>query len=82
MASSGLKKMLDLIILYTLKSVSENVYLLILFLDAKINVFVFVMACNMPRQMLLPIGCGRCYNHQYYYFLFRQMLLPLGCGRC
>ena len=32
MASSGLKKMLDLIILYTLKSVSENVYLVILFL--------------------------------------------------
>ena len=58
MASSDLKKMLDLIILYTLKSVSENVYLIIFLFDAKIN--VFVMACNMPGQMLLPIGCGRC----------------------
>ena len=30
MASSGLKKVLDLIILYTLKSVSENVYLILI----------------------------------------------------
>ena len=59
MASSGLKKMLDLIILCTLKSVSENVYLLILFLDAKVHVLLY-NGMNMPRQMLLPIGCGRC----------------------
>ena len=51
--------MLDFIILYTLKSVSENVYLLILFLMPK-SMFCFVMAYNMPRQMLLPIGWGRC----------------------
>ena len=35
MASSGLKKMLDLIIIYTHKSVSENVCLVILLLDTK-----------------------------------------------
>ena len=60
MASSGLKKMLDLIILYTLKSVSENVYLIILFFDTQINVLFFIVACDIPRQMLLPVGCGRC----------------------
>ena len=37
MASSGLKKMLDFIILYTLKSVSENIYPVILLFDTKIN---------------------------------------------
>ena len=58
MASSGLKKMLNLIILYTLKSVSENVYLIICFVMPK-SMFCFVMACNMPRKMVLPIGCGR-----------------------
>ena len=36
-ASSGLKKMLDFIILYTLKSVSENGCPVILFLDTKNN---------------------------------------------
>ena len=41
MASSGLKKMLDLLILYTLKSVSENVYLVILFFDTKINIMSY-----------------------------------------
>ena len=43
MVSSGLKKMLDLIILYTLESVSENVYLIILFFffDTKINVMSY-----------------------------------------
>ena len=35
MASSGLKKMLDLIILYTLKSVSENVFPYNFVFDAK-----------------------------------------------
>ena len=41
MASSGLKKMLDHIILYTLKSVSENVYLIILFFDTKTNIISY-----------------------------------------
>ena len=41
MASSGLKKMLDFIILYTLKSVSENVYLVILFIDTKTNIMSY-----------------------------------------
>ena len=40
MASSGLKKMLDFIILYTLKSVSENVYLVIFF-DTKTNIMSY-----------------------------------------
>ena len=51
MASSGLKKMLDFIILYMSKGVSENVYLSNFV--AKFNI-MFVMACNMSRQMLLP----------------------------
>ena len=40
------------------------------------------MAYNMPRLMLLPIDCGRCYSHFVIYLLFRLMLLPVGCGRC
>ena len=59
MASSGLKKMLDLIILYTLKSVSENVFPYNFVLMSK-SMFCFIIACDMPRQMLLPVGCGRC----------------------
>ena len=41
MASSGLKKMLDFIILYTLKSISENVYPVILFFDTKTNIMSY-----------------------------------------
>ena len=41
MASSGLKKILDLIILYTLKSVSENVFLYNFAFDAKINTLFY-----------------------------------------
>ena len=41
MASSGLKKILDLIILYTLKSVSENVFLYNFVFDAKINTLFY-----------------------------------------
>ena len=58
MASSGLKKMLDFIILYTLKSVSEKC-LSCNFLDAK-PILCHMMACDMLRQMLMPMGCGRC----------------------
>ena len=65
MASSGLKKMSDFIILYTLKSVSENVYPVIFFWTPK-PILCHVMTCGMPRQMLMPIGCGRCLNHQLY----------------
>ena len=42
------------------------------------------MACNMPRQMLLPVVCGRCYSHFVYICLgwcyclwLWQMLLPI-----
>ena len=42
MASSGLKKWLDFIILYTLKSVSENVCPVILFLDTKNQILSYV----------------------------------------
>ena len=41
MASSGLKKMLDFIILYTLKSISKNVYPVILFFDPKTNIMLY-----------------------------------------
>ena len=41
MASSGLKKMLDFIILYTLKSVSENVFPVILFFYTKTNIMLY-----------------------------------------
>ena len=60
MASSGLKKMLDFMILYTLESVPENVCPVILFLDTKKQILCHVLAYDMPRQMLLPIDCGRC----------------------
>ena len=60
MASSGLKKMLDFIILYTLKSVSENVYPVILVFLIPKPILCHMMACDMPRQMLMSIGCGRC----------------------
>ena len=42
MDSSGLKKMLDCIILYTLQSVSENVCPVILFLDTK----TIILSCD------------------------------------
>ena len=42
MASSGLKKMLDFIILYTPKGVSENIYLSNFVFVAKVN----IMFCN------------------------------------
>ena len=51
MASSGLKKMLDVIIVYTLQSVSENVCPVILFSTPK-PIFCHMMACDMPMQML------------------------------
>ena len=44
MSSSGLKKIiksLKIIILYTLKIVSENIYPIILFFDTKINVMSY-----------------------------------------
>ena len=61
MASSGLKKMLILTILYTQKSVSENVCPVILFwtpnffdnLNGSFYV-IFYISKGMPRQMLLP----------------------------
>ena len=34
------------------------------------------MAYSMPRQMLLPVVCGRCYNH-IVYTCNRLMLLPM-----
>ena len=45
------------------------------------------MAYNMPRLMLLPIDCGRCYSHFVYIYIqadviacwMWQMLLPLYC---
>ena len=53
MTSSGLKKMLGFIILYRLQSVSENVCP-VFFLDTKTNI-LYIMTCDMPRQMLLPM---------------------------
>ena len=44
--------MLDFIILYMPKGVSENVYLQNLFLSN--SILCFIMTCNMSRQMLLP----------------------------
>ena len=54
MASSGLKKMLDFIILCMPKGVSENVYLSnFVLLPNSISCFI-IIDCNMYRQMLLP----------------------------
>ena len=58
MASSGLKKMLDLIILYTHKSVSQNVCPVIFFWVTKNQLMCHVLACDMPRQLLLAMDCG------------------------
>ena len=41
--TAGLKKMLDFIILYTLKSVSENVCPVVLFLDTKKQLICHVL---------------------------------------
>ena len=52
--------MLDLIILYTHKSVSQNVCPVILFWTPKNQLMCHVLACDMPGQMLLAMDCGRC----------------------
>ena len=59
MASSGLKKMLVLTILYTHKLVSEKVVLYFVIGHHRLIIF-HVKANVMPRQMLLPEDCGRC----------------------
>ena len=53
MASSGLKKMLDFIILYMPKLYQKMFIFKILFLLPN-SILCFVMAFNMSRQMLLP----------------------------
>ena len=53
MASSGLKKMLNFIILYMPKVYQKIFSSQILFLLPN-PILCFVMACNMPGQMLLP----------------------------
>ena len=53
MASSGLKKMLDFIILYMPKVYQKMFIFQILFLLLN-SILCFIMACNMSRQMLLP----------------------------
>ena len=56
MAFLGLQKMLDLIILYTLKSVSEYVNLIILFFYTKINVLFCKYAFFRPEEAMLETG--------------------------
>ena len=53
MASPGLKKMLDFIILYMPKVYQKMFFFQILFLLPN-SILCLIMACNMPGQMLLP----------------------------
>ena len=54
MASSGLKTMSGFIILYIHFKVYQKMCPVIFVLDTKTNI-LYMMACNMPRQMLLPM---------------------------
>ena len=53
MASSGLKKMLDFIILYMPKLYQKMFIFQNLFLLPN-SILCFIMTCNMSGQMLLP----------------------------
>ena len=38
------------------------------------------MAYSMPRQMLLPVVCGRCYSHLYIFV--QADVIAYDYGRC
>ena len=71
MASSGLKKMLDFLILYTYKSVSENVCPVILFLDTNNKDMSYVrhiicLGRCYCLKILVDVKTTRCYDLIYY----------------